>query len=333
MSLLAEGSTSGGTSVRGVLRFLREHLPDARPLGDDSPALDLTVPSGERPRTISARILEGTTLRAHRIRGAPQAGFAAFLDGVQHSRAIQYVHGIPLVLGTVAAVIRVRRQRRMVTWRQRVERGLYLPLARMPASLRSARPGPVPLVDTLPGADTMPAEHPLELIERAVHRVQADRERLELELAEQWCALEDAPLLIDGGISGSERVAQAACSVGVVKSHRTLYVEGDALRTTLALRVRERSSVLRITSRGATVASWYLRLRDPIGHDPMWGLVRLEVAEDDRMRADPAAVTARADVVSRWVLAEGAPLSLPDPRWDKMVYGVRDCEEFLRSIC
>jgi hypothetical protein len=31
-------------------------------------------------------------------------------------------------------------------------------------------------------------------------------------------------------------------------------------------------------------------------------------------------------------LAEVAPVSLPDGRWDKMVYGVRDCEEFLRAV-
>ena len=40
----------------------------------------------------------------------------------------------------------------------------------------------------------------------------------------------------------------------------------------------------------------------------------------------------RADEVSRWILAEASPLALPDARWDKMVYGVRDCEEFLRAI-
>jgi hypothetical protein len=40
----------------------------------------------------------------------------------------------------------------------------------------------------------------------------------------------------------------------------------------------------------------------------------------------------RADEVSRWILGEAAPLALPDARWDKMVYGVRDCEEFLRAI-
>jgi hypothetical protein len=40
----------------------------------------------------------------------------------------------------------------------------------------------------------------------------------------------------------------------------------------------------------------------------------------------------RAAEFSRWVLAEALPLAVPDSRWDKMVYGIRDCEEFLRAI-
>jgi hypothetical protein len=43
------------------------------------------------------------------------------------------------------------------------------------------------------------------------------------------------------------------------------------------------------------------------------------------------AVTARADELSRWLLAECAPLSAPDPRWDRMAYGIRSAEEFLRA--
>jgi hypothetical protein len=70
--------------------------------------------------------------------------------------------------------------------------------------------------------------------------------------------------------------------------------------------------------------SWYLRLRDPNGRDPLWGLLRIEVPEAD---------AERVDLVSRWVLAEAAPLALPDPRWDTLVYGVRDCEEYLRAVC
>jgi hypothetical protein len=160
--------------------------------------------------------------------------------------------------------------------------------------------------------------------------VQKDREQLEQGLAERWCSLERGMLFIDGGISGSERVAVAACTVGVVKSHRTLYAEGEELQRILELRRAERSSVFRITSpKRIPVASWYLRLRDPAGHDPLWGLVRVEIAQPS---AGDAALRDRADEVSRWVLAETAPLALPDPRWDKMVYGVHDCEEFLRAI-
>jgi hypothetical protein len=217
----------------------------------------------------------------------------------------------------------------MVTWRHRVRHGVYAPREALPSSvweLLESMPGR--LVDT---SGEAAGAHPFALRDAAVHGVQQDREALEQELAERWCASERGALFIDGGISGSERVAVSGCTAGVVKSHRTLYAEGDALRTILSMRAAERSSVFRITStRRTTVASWYLRLRDPAGHDPMWGLVRVEIA--DPARGAESGVTARADEVSRWVLAEVAPLALPDARWDKMVYGVRDCEEFLRAV-
>jgi hypothetical protein len=137
--------------------------------------------------------------------------------------------------------------------------------------------------------------------------------------------------LIDGGISANDRVAREACVVGVVKSHRTLYAEGEGLQVVLRLRAGERTTAFRITStKRTTVASWYLRLRDPLGRDPMWGLVRVEIAEPPL--ATPSQIRERADEVSRSILAEVVPLALPDSRWDKMVYGIRDCEEFLRAV-
>ncbi len=116
-----------------------------------------------------------------------------------------------------------------------------------------------------------------------------------------------------------------------MKSHQQLYVHGDDLGTVLQLGPGERSSVARVAPRGRTpVASWYLRVRAPSGRDPLWGLVRVEVSEP---KSAPAAdLAARADEVSRWVFAEALPLAIPDGRWDKMTYGIRDCEEFLRAI-
>jgi hypothetical protein len=296
--------------------------------------LEQMQPAADPPRISAAQPIEGPDVRARRVPAPVEPGFAAFLDGTQASRILDFVNGIAIVHGTVAAVIRERRNRRMATWQHGVEQRVYAPRRALPeAYWDSLASLGVPLVDTsddTPAAGGSPA-HPFTLRDGAIHRVGRDRERLESRLAERWCGVEKGMLFIDGGIGGSERVASAGCTAGVVKSHRTLYVEGGALVGVLSLAAGERSTVFRIASpKRAPVASWYLRLRDPAGHDPMWGLVRVETA--DMPVADAAEIAARADQLSRWILAEAAPLAMPDGRWDKMVYGVRDCEEFLRAV-
>jgi hypothetical protein len=314
-------------------RQLAALLPEARAAGAGESTLELVGQTNDAPRLISATVLEGGALRARRVFDPPEVGFRAFLDGTQRSELVSYLRGVPIVLGHAAAVVRERRNRRMHTWfTPLAETRVYCPRAFVSpsewailASAYSPR-----LVDTSAGeADLL--SHPFALREAAFHRVQAHREALEKRLAERWCSMERDPLFIDGGISGSEAVAVSACTVGVVKSHKTLYAEGDALAVVLALGHRERSSIFRITSpKRTTVASWYLRLRDPLGHDPMWGLVRVELAHPTPQAMDR--IGERANEVSRWILAEASPLALPDARWDKMVYGIRDCEEFLRAI-
>ena len=327
----SSGTSVADASYRGAQRALAELLHDGAPGGGEA-TLEVQAQPTEPARLISTVIIEGGAMRARRVDGDPVVGFAAFLDGTQASRVVRYTPtGVPIVHGTVAAVIRERRNQRLYTWRHVVRRALYASRRHLGAALWSAleRSG-IDLRDTADG-DESSGDHPLAQRDAAIHRVQKDRELAEQELAVAWCGREERALLVDGGISGAERVARSACTVGVVKSHRTLYAEGDALTTILALRQAERSSVFRITSpKRATVASWYLRMRDPRGHDPMWGLVRVEVAHPER--ADEPSIGVRANEVSRWILAEAAPLSMPDARWDKMVYGVRDCEEFLRAV-
>jgi hypothetical protein len=320
-------------NVRTMQRQLASLLPEARPAGSSESTLEIAGQSMDAPRLISATVLEGGPLRARRVFDPPTIGFGAFLDGTQRSETVSYLAGAPIVLGRVAAVVRERRNQRMHTWgAPLVESRVYCPRALMTATswetLRSMYGGL--LVDTSDG-DADLTSHPFALRDAAVHRVQGHREALEHRLAERWCGHERDVLFIDGGISGSEAVAVSSCTVGVVKSHRTLYAEGEALAAVFALRHRERSSVFRVTSpKRTTVASWYLRLRDPGGHDPMWGLVRVEIAYPAPQAMDR--IGDRADEVSRWILAEASPLALPDARWDKMVYGVRDCEEYLRAI-
>jgi hypothetical protein len=320
-------------NVRTVQRQLAALLPEARPAGAGESTLEVAGHGMDAPRLISATVLEGGALRAHRVFDPPLPAFRAFLDGTQRSEVANYLGNVPIVLGHAAAVVRERRNRRMHTWgTPLVESRMYCPRAMVATgdwgTLRAAYGDA--LVDTSDGEADL-GGHPFALRDAAVHRVQAHREALEQRLAERWCSYESDPLFIDGGISGSEAVAVSGCTVGVVKSHLTLYVDGDALAVVSDLAHRHRSSVFRVTSRRrTTVASWYLRLRERAGRDPMWGLVRVEVAHP-APDALPR-IGERADEISRWILAEASPLALPDARWDKMVYGVRDCEEFLRAI-
>jgi len=323
---------------RAALRSLMQRLPGMSTV--EGGGLIEPVVSSDPPSLRSAQIVEGTALRAIRIPNlSAETGsqFGAFLDGAQKVQVVGHHQGMPIVFGTVSAAVRARVDRRMITWGHqppKVERRIFLPLRYLPELkvLRDASGGlsqsQWQIVDTSTADKNgdYPSQHPAVLLERAVRAVDQEREKLEDQLAEAWCARGEAPLYIDGGISRSGPVASSTYAVGVIKSHRTLYVEDDALRIVLGLEKGERSSVFRVSPRSRnSVMSWYLRLRDAKGHDPMWGLVRVEVAESNRP-------SERADQISTWVMAETSPLSLPDGRWDKMAYGVRDCEEFLRAI-
>ncbi|MEO8909526.1 MAG: hypothetical protein ABI408_04790 [Gemmatimonadaceae bacterium] len=332
-------SSSGpDASGRAAIRLLMQRLPGVS-IVEGQTVLE-SVTTSEPPSLRSATIVEGKALRALKIpdfsRESP-SGFGAFLDGAQKVQVVAHHGGMPIVLGTVSAAVRIRVNRRLTTWGHqppRVERKVYLPLRYLPAlsELRDidgdlAAPG-WQIVDTSK-ADrdgAYPSQHPSLLLERAIRAVDQERELLEDRLAEAWCALGESPLFIDGGISRSASVAASALAIGVIKSHRTLYVEDDALGIVLGLRNGQRSSIFRVSPRSrSSVLSWYLRLRAADGRDPLWGLVRVEMSECDQP-------TEHADEISRWVMAEMNPLSLPDGRWDKMAYGVRDCEEFLRAI-
>jgi hypothetical protein len=318
---------------RAALKLLMQRLPGIREI---STGVEVDSPGSlDQPQLRSAQIVEGSVMRARKVPDVSrdmQSGFGAFLDGAQKVRLIARHEGVPLVLGITSAVVRVRVNRRLTTWGHqppKVEFKLYLPLKYLPplADLPLEESG-LTVVDTSK-ADAngdYPSPHPQVLLDRAIRAVDQQREVLEDQIAEAWCSRNEAPLFVDGGINRSAIVASSGCAVGVIKSHRTLYVEGDALKLVLNLGVNERSSVFQVSPRARnSVLSWYLRQRSADGHDPLWGLVRVEMSESD----DPSD---RADEISRWILAEKTPLALPDGRWDKMSYGVRDCEEFLRAI-
>jgi hypothetical protein len=325
----------------GLREALRLFQHETAALRDPGPSLETTVTPPEPPRVVDSDVIESTTVRAHRIDEPPTVGFSAFLDGAQESRIVHYADGVPIVFGRASAVVRQRLLRRLVTWKRPVIRSrLYVPRALVsPAVWARAVESSFEVVDTTEqrdgqmGAPASPNDaHPFAVAQRALDAVKRDREATERQLAEDWCATQSETLFVDGSIATSDRVSRSRLAVGVIKSHRTLYVTGPAMRVVQTLRENHRSSVLKVEAYHRTsVASWYLRVRDCAGRDPMWGLLRVETALPD-VAESPQAIAARANLISRWILAEGTPLSLPDGRWDKMVYGIRDCEEFLRAL-
>ena len=265
------------------------------------------------------------------VSGPPVVGIAAFLDGIQRSTVRAHVGTVPVVHGAVAAAVRVRDGRRLHTWEQpERSHACFLPTALLDPVWVEGLASRCEVVDTLADleAGAEPPRHPSDFAARALTAVQRRRERAELTLATAWTERGSGTLLIDGGISGSEAVARSETVVGVVKSHRTLYAPGESLPLVLGLREGQRTTAVVLTSpRRFPVATWYLRLRTSASRGPMFGLVRVEVSAQD-----PASLSARADLVSRWLLAERSPVSLPDARWDVMVYGIRECEEYLSAI-
>jgi hypothetical protein len=321
-------------SLQALQLALRRTLPGALGIDGQGQTLELSLGRDEPPRLESSVLMEDAQLQAHAVQGAPRVAFSAFLDGVQESRVVAYAGSVPVVASRVAAVVRVRNERRLTTWPDGVRAGvsLYAPHALLPRDFWDAiAPSGLDVVDT---SDAAPgeAEHPHELLRRALRRVKDDREALERELSDAWAEQCSALLYVDGGLPRGAASAVSPWCVGVIKSHHTLYVAPESLGAVLALPFEHRSSVFRVSrNRRPDVASWYLRLRQPAGRDPMFGLVRVEIAITHELDS-PSGIRERANEVSRWILAERSPLSLPDARWDRMVYGIRDCEQFLRSI-
>lgn len=329
-------------SLRGALRAVRTLFGDAAlNAAQPGPPLERLTIRSDPPHVSPCTLLEPAGARAIAVPDAPLV--AAFLDGVQRSRVLAYAAGSPIIYATVAAAVRERRARRLETWGMpSVRHAVFASRGKLGEVMwNQLVDGGVPVVDIT--ADMPPdavPDHPFALRARALDLVSLEREGLERRLAAQWCREESRWLWIDGGISGNLALDEQSTAFGVVKSHTTLYGTSAQVMATLELHEGERSPVFLVGHRPRrAVASWYLRLRTAAGGDPLHGLVRVEVAPPAALAASeslsPAALdlfTAYCDRISAGILAERAPLSLPDPRWDTLTYGIHACEMYLDAL-
>lgn len=245
-----------------------------------------------------------------------QNPFTHFLDGIQRSWLLYYVEAVPVYYGYTAAVIRQRNDRVLSTWQYQNQEAIYLPFSLCAESKNMAG---IPLVDTLSNE----IEIPFDLTKTARNKITIDRQQLEVDLAELWVKQNlSSWLVVDGSITISPTLARADRVVGLIKSHNTQYFNYAEQQIVTNLKQGERTSAFSPHSRHP-ICSWYLRLREGIGEDLYFGLVRVEVALSQQDQADR---------ISQWILTEARPLALPDSRWDRMIYPIRDCEMYLRSL-
>ena len=265
-----------------------------------------------------ARLIEDLPLIGHAVGGAePWPGTVAFLDGVQRYEVMAYAGGSPVVVAEIAAAVLERRERHLHVAGAARHR---LVIARPQALGR--------LGDAMEGhiAVELPEDepaHPVRDYHLARREVDAARGRLEVEVGRQYRRSSEHWLIVDGTLVESPHWAADSRMIGVAKSHSTLPFAGLDLEQYLRLPPGFRSPVFQPAGHAVTpVYSWALRLWPWEGKDLLHGLVRIEAT------ASPETL-ARADQLSRWLLAERAPVSTPDPRWDRLLYGIRAVEEYL----
>jgi hypothetical protein len=267
-----------------------------------------------------ARLVEGVSLSAIPV-GVAEAWpeSLAYLDGIQRSHVVGYSGSSPVIVAEIAAAVRERHERRLQTVLVSRRR---LALAR-PAALAAAG-------DALAGyqAIALPTDDPPHPVRDLVNAARAlDRERgaLELRVGDDYRSRSESWVLIDGSLSESPRWAEDPRMVAISKSHSVLPFEGADLEHYLRLPPGHRSSVYAPETRSlAPVRAWGLRLWPWEGKDLLHGLVRVEVAPANESPE-------RADAISRWVMAERAPISTPDQRWDRLLYGIYSVEQYLKT--
>jgi hypothetical protein len=277
-----------------------------------------------------------------------------FLDGVQSSREIGRIEMVPVIVSTVAAAIVNRCDRRFSrmplesppvvvqavilprsTGGQNVEAFWDLLLA---AGFSELDPDEIPSSPhlVLDSAEYMPDTDPSDYVgmrERARVRVRALRERLEGGMLRQWegddqVLNSDAWIAVDGQLENIRESNRRA--IGLIKSVARPEFVGKDVGMLLDLEPGMRTTSfipdwqVRLDP-GKQRTSWYLRMWPPQrGADALGSLMRVEAPRD----TEPEQV----DEISRWILAERAPLAKPDPRWPAMIYPIRYVEKILKPL-
>ncbi len=323
------------TELAGIKEFMARNggvLAAGSILEEDNPLAEEIEHAGE---TIN---LERTEARNVQLDAPSNLKF--FEDGIQRTLYIGHLitngYHIPVHYCTAAAVIlkRVDGRFRFVEDLFRKREILLVSKSNVPvpSSIDELSRGGIEVVDT--GAT---GKNFNDLCRAAQYQSKDERLALEKIVIEKWAeGFDDGSFLVIDGTLINLRSEQAVSKcVGVSKEVVERYFELQNHKKIYGLGIGQRSWVFRFKTAeqdqrlGARDRlSWYLRIRDTKGRHPEFGLLRCELSKS---HADHCAEL--ADQISQSLFAERYPIAFPDPRWDRLLYPIRQCEQYLRSRC
>lgn len=275
--------------------------------------------------------------------------FCFFEDGRQRTLQIGHiptVYGanvvmIPVHYFVVAAVILERHERRLRVWEGVAKRqGVLVAKSLVPkqGALSEFMEAGLEVVDTEGGSGGSSDYY--DMRRRALREAKTLRLDVEQNLITRWRksrASAESYLVVDGTLMNMRDEANVDRCVGVSKSFGSRYFDVSTHNRILQLEEGQRSWTFRFHAPDDAAddlrvgvrerVSWYLRLRSRGNADPEFGLIRSEVS---RRYADEAPQV--ADRLSRSLLSERLPTAYPAARWDKMLYPIRQCENYLSSV-
>lgn len=291
----------------------------------------------KQPKQKSALMIEGNSLDIKKVPiNTTKSGFNYFLDGIERNRVLFNYNFIPVTYGYVSAVILKRTDKKLHSIGLEDSReNLYLPI-------KSSTQSPSHYFDMKDFADykfrnniintgerdDKTGEYPkfpVEFEQRAHSDIQTTRGNLEKALTQKWLnqANDEGWLFIDGTLENRDSSVLSELNiVGVIKSHSVYYFDFLDQSKIYNMKKGERTSVFKPENKN--VFTWYLKLHESQNGKEDFGIVRVEVPADDSLLN-------KVDEISSWILLETKPIAFPASRWDRMIYPIKYCEDYLKS--
>ena len=269
------------------------------------------------------------------------SGFSYFLDGIERKKILCYLRSIPIIYGYVGAAILKRTEKQLHSTNMELSEGnFYLPIKEAEdcpehyleykeiEKIKNFKNiGKIAKSANREGYPIFPDE----FIKQAHSEIQEKRRKIEVELTDKWLEskFNDGWLFVDGTLNTkSQKVLESSNIAGIVKSHGVYYFDFEEMYEFYTMKKGERSIVFQPydkKEKKKDIFTWYLRLHyDKNNGVNDFGIIRVEIPAKQELLN-------KIDEISSWILLETKPIGFPASRWDRMIYPIKYCEDYLKS--